>query len=216
MEMLFNFGVRVFVIISAFQTVLKYKYSSYSSSFVYMRAHTREHYLFADISFRHQCCVEMILVGVWFWCLCLDCRGHERSRPSVTQTICMLLKSVAQTGLWWMLFSVIMSRHGAGCLLSLCESVLRVCARTFLHAERCVQKYSTRALSQTAHCPAAQGFKSSISCLQCLRFPVLDTSPLGDLVIVFWTRPELKIKHPCFGLIKSLTCWLFLILCVHA
>lgn len=77
---------------------------------------------------------------------------------------------------------------------------------TSLHAERCVQKYSTRTLSQKAYCPAAQGFKSSISCLQCMWFPVLDASPLGDLVIVLWTRPVLKIKHPCFSVIKSLTC----------
>lgn len=74
---------------------------------------------------------------------------------------------------------------------------LCVCVRMSVHAEGCVQKYSTLTLSQKAHCPAAQGFKSSISCLQCLRFPVLDASPLGDLAIVLWTRP-VKNKTPLF------------------
>lgn len=161
--------------------------------------HACEVYILADISLRHQCCMERSFVCV-FSCLCLDWRCQGRSCPSVTQTICMLLKSVAHTGLGWMLFSVIMSRHGAGRLLPLFVSFVCVCVRMSVHAERCVQKYSTLTLSQKAHCPAAQGFKSSISCLQCLRFPVLDASPLGDLAIVLWTRPVLKIKHPCFSL----------------
>ncbi len=141
-----------------------------------------------------------------FWCLCLDCRGHGRSRSSVTQTICMLFKSVAQTGLWWMLFSVIMFRHGAGRLLPLCRSFVCLCARLYTRCDACRSTVHTHTLSQKAHCPKPQGFKSSISCLQCLRFPVFDTSPLGDLVIILWTKPVLKIKHSCFSVIKSLTC----------
>lgn len=120
------------------------------------------------------------LCKVCLYRLCIQCRGHGRLCPSVTHTICMLLKSVAYTGLCWMLSSVIMSRHKAGRLFSLCGSRVCVCACLYVLRDSCrstVHSHILRRLTALRH-------KSSISCLQCLRFPVLNASPLGDIVIL--------------------------------
>ncbi len=74
MTILFNISVTVFVIMSDGSWILD-KYSScIKIVFTCARVCT---WRLADISFRHQCCVERnSVVCVGFWCLCLDCRGH--------------------------------------------------------------------------------------------------------------------------------------------
>lgn len=154
-----------------------------------VRIYVCELYLLADISLKHERYVKgssdentsvARLHEVCLSRLCIQCRGHGRSCPSVTHTICMLLKSVAYTGLCWMLSSVIMSRHRAGRLFSLCGSRVCVCVRLYVLRDSCrstVHSHILRRLTALRH-------KSSISCLQCLRFPVLNASPLGDIVIL--------------------------------
>lgn len=117
MKILFNISVTVFVI-SACQMVLEYC---------------------INISFRHRCCVERSL-GCVVLCLCLDCRGQRRSHLSVNQTICMLLKSVPQTGLCGMLFSVVMSRQWGRLFFAIVwVFCVCMCVLYVSQAERCLQ-----------------------------------------------------------------------------
>lgn len=160
-----------------------------------------EVYMLADISLRHQCCMERSFVCV-FSCLCLDCRGHWRSRPSVTQTICMLLKSVAHTGLGWMLFSVIMSRHGAGRLLPLFGSFVCVCVCV------CACQYTLRdACRSTVHSHFLRRLTALRHKASSPPFPVYSVWGFLFSMHLHWVilrlysgQGLLKIKHPCFSL----------------
>ncbi len=150
MTILFNISVTVFVIMSDGSWILD-KYSS-CIQILFTCAQWRLALSRYQLQTSVLCGEELgcVCVCVWggVWCLWLDCRGHGRSRPSVTQTICMLFKSVAQTGLWWMLFSVIMFRHGAGRLLPLCRSFVCLCAHLYTRCDACRSTVHTHTFSE--------------------------------------------------------------------
>lgn len=126
----------------------------------------------------------------------------------------MLFKSVAQTGLWWMLFSVIMFRHGAGRLLPLCRAFVCLCARLYTLRDACRSTVHIHTFSEGS-LPWATRLQvlyflftvSEVSCFWCISTGwscdcTLDKACVKNKTLLFQCHQKSHL--------------LFLILCMHS